>query len=1016
MAAGTGYAQLVSLYRDAERRLEGIVRQAAMRGHAYTERFASMQLQHIRQITDRLAENTPAMAYNAVATAYGTAVQAVHAATPGLSTESLLQGGFTGVHEEAVSQLAQALAAPLVEAANFVGREARDAFQQAGVHEVALGIATGEKREQIAAHMVDRLTRQGITGFQDAAGRNWKLGNYADMVTRTTTREAVTAGTRNRLTDLGLDLVTISDHGDTDELCAEFAGNTYSLSGETPGYEQLTDEPPFHPNLLPFTGDVRVEAIGEVLAGSQATWTGELIDVTTACGIRLSVGPHHPVLTTRGWVPAYLLREGDQVVRDLRVPGDDAPRVVEDLYDPPPLAEEVFDSLAALGHHAWVAASSTDLHGDGEGVEGQIDVVWADGLLPGEIHPSLIEKLDQSSLVTAGLGRSSLPRFRSPGEDIGSIPLPAPRRARLLADIAGCDAALAESLQDRARGTLVATAKLVGRSASEIALAEVASVDKREVCGIQVGDLQTSSAWYWANGILTHNCIHVMTPAEANQEQFLQQLTEEGEGDEATSKVLPGEPSEKLEPLGVNPEEVARDIVEAAKGLDGNTASGLLETGSIRSTLAQHTLEGGSLTPEREALHRRIIEQFTAGHASQEEPRALFTAGGSASGKTALYERIPGAPKDAVIVDPDKVRVLLPEYDLLQAAGRGDIAAGATHAEASGLAKDITNVALAGRQNVIVDGVGGGEPGKFADKIAKVRDQGYATEVRYAHTPLSEAERRNQVRYEKTGRFVAPDILRAKHAEVAARYQEVRKLPGVKIKVYNTGVPKETKRIPLVSSQSEKGTLTVRDLASQRDFEAKAVVPVHGDQVPGLLDRAAVRITETQKAALDDYRVRTYYAMNSLMRGTGRPPSGAVTKALADQAQHISEAIQAQKPLDAPIEVWRGVVGNKSEEEVLGRLQKARIKGEDWTEPAFASTSHREQFARDWAGPNGVAMRIILPKGSRVYQMHGSNEGEVLLDRGTRFRVIEVRPREGTRQAEVVLEAQLPGHVHPGTI
>jgi hypothetical protein len=68
------------------------------------------------------------------------------------------------------------------------------------------------------------------------------------MVVRTTTREAATHGTINRLLERGDDLITISEHPDPAEVCVPYAGQTFSLSGQTDGYDVIDQLPPFHPN------------------------------------------------------------------------------------------------------------------------------------------------------------------------------------------------------------------------------------------------------------------------------------------------------------------------------------------------------------------------------------------------------------------------------------------------------------------------------------------------------------------------------------------------------------------------------------------------------------------------------------------------------------------------------------------------------------------------------------------------------------------------------------------------
>ena len=64
----------------------------------------------------------------------------------------------------------------------------------------------------------------------------------------------MTAGTVNRLSEHGLDLVTISSHPHKADECTPYDGNTYSLSGNAAGYELLPEAPPFHAGCLHVLG------------------------------------------------------------------------------------------------------------------------------------------------------------------------------------------------------------------------------------------------------------------------------------------------------------------------------------------------------------------------------------------------------------------------------------------------------------------------------------------------------------------------------------------------------------------------------------------------------------------------------------------------------------------------------------------------------------------------------------------------------------------------------------------
>lgn len=116
----------------------------------------------------------------------------------------------------------------------------------------------------------------------------------------------------------------------------------------------------------------RVAAEG-VLAVTRRAYTGQLVVLSTASGQEMTITPNHPVLTSKGWVPAGLVREGDDVVRHHLGHGV-AGRGPEE-GDGPPLIEEVWRA-ASVGSTLDLRAvplSAENFHGDG--ADGEVDVV-----------------------------------------------------------------------------------------------------------------------------------------------------------------------------------------------------------------------------------------------------------------------------------------------------------------------------------------------------------------------------------------------------------------------------------------------------------------------------------------------------------------------------------------------------------------------------------------------------------------------------------------------------------------
>lgn len=281
---------LVRTYRAGARRLEVLVRDALRRGldparlgtpgqrvGDATAAYRARQLAAARAITRELERVGAQAGTVAARKAYASALFAVDRLTFDVAGAAL-ESRFGGIHQRQLAVIAGNMSGALEAAArhtgdsieavfaraneleagippgagDFIGRRVDDPWRRVALDTVGEGLVTLDTRRQMTAAMHERLIREGVadalTGFVDASGRRWPLDTYAEMVSRTTTREAASRATVTRLEEVGLDLVTISSHPHKADECTPYDGQTFSLSGDHPDYDELEELPPFHPN------------------------------------------------------------------------------------------------------------------------------------------------------------------------------------------------------------------------------------------------------------------------------------------------------------------------------------------------------------------------------------------------------------------------------------------------------------------------------------------------------------------------------------------------------------------------------------------------------------------------------------------------------------------------------------------------------------------------------------------------------------------------------------------------
>lgn len=160
--------------------------------------------------------------------------------------------------------------------------------------------------------------------------------------------------------------------------------------------------------------------------------------------------------------------------------------------------------------------------------------------------------------------------------------------------------------------------------------------------------------------------------------------------------------------------------------------------------------------------------------------------------------------------------------------------------------------------------------------------------------------------------------------------------------------------------------------------------------------------------SLDNYRGPGYSQINfDLRRSSGR--------SLSKQSQILSESFERfSKPSPESLEVFRGVSGKFAEllhtSAFSGKLQEGSII----TDYGFVSTSMDKDFARSFASGSSASgeLKISVPKGTKMIYMGVRKEAELLLDRGSQFKVTKVTSSEitsswGNKSTHIELEVQL---------
>lgn len=187
----------------------------------------------------------------------------------------------------------------------------------------------------------------------------------------------------------------------------------------------------------------------------------------------------------------------------------------------------------------------------------------------------------------------------------------------------------------------------------------------------------------------------------------------------------------------------------------------------------------GEYTPERKALHEKIISSFfdhiqtpPAGHRKV----AVLMAGGTASGKSTILKKIMSAEaqKHFVMVDPDGIKEMLPEF---QEGLKGNAMNSAfmTHEESSDIADELRARALKAGKQVILDGTMKNTE-KYEALIKQIKKDGYITHGVMVDTDIDTAKASSDARANRTGRYVPHSVIENIYPAVRKSFPKLKHL------------------------------------------------------------------------------------------------------------------------------------------------------------------------------------------------------------------------------------------------
>lgn len=203
-----------------------------------------------------------------------------------------------------------------------------------------------------------------------------------------------------------------------------------------------------------------------------------------------------------------------------------------------------------------------------------------------------------------------------------------------------------------------------------------------------------------------------------------------------------------------------------------------------------------------------------------------------------------------------------------------------------------------------------------------------------------------------------------------------------------------------LTARSEQGRYDIRNYSSfDNETNDATVREIERD----IYNRSiSLPETEAEKASIRAYSGEAYTEINGYLRkrsAAGRPEDASRHKSLGATITGI-DAVLTRTKIEENLIVHRGVKG-----QIASRLRAAPV-GTVVVEPGYVSTSLLRDVtdAFGTATPNSVRLKLLVPAGNSAYTMNGRDasrypqEHEILLPRGTRYRIVSVSGDEITAE------------------
>ena len=139
---------------------------------------------------------------------------------------------FSGLNVGQIELIADNLTRDLNNAVNLIGRRYDDLIRRVTLEATAKKLSQGQTIRRMQKQLAEELRKNNIHYVEYANGNKHGIKSYANMAARSTTAEAQNKAKTVQGTEWGYDLVRMTSHYPTCEICTMYQGRVYALTKE----------------------------------------------------------------------------------------------------------------------------------------------------------------------------------------------------------------------------------------------------------------------------------------------------------------------------------------------------------------------------------------------------------------------------------------------------------------------------------------------------------------------------------------------------------------------------------------------------------------------------------------------------------------------------------------------------------------------------------------------------------------------------------------------------------------